>query len=178
MKRSVVRFAACAFAAMALLTPCHVTEGDTRQRQIIVRIDDVPGGPVVTVKNAPSGYDIYMGPLVSNDAIEYGGIITIYSVDTQDTIDPGNNGWRFVDPNLPANSPSNATDIVWLQHNDGGDRSLQVGYNTLKHVADGYYRNPAYTGFDDLAGPAINKWFTVYSDKTILLQFNPHKPVR
>jgi len=161
------------FAAFELLFPCSLLEARSR-KQIIVRIDDVSvGPPVVTVQNAPNDWELYTGPAVADPTIEDGGIITLFGVDPYGNINPGDAGVRFVDPKLPANATSNATDIVWIQHDWNGDGSLQIGFNTRE---DGkYYLNPALT-VDGNAGPAKNQWVTVYSDKILVLQFNPHTP--
>ncbi len=145
-----------------------------RRRPIVVLIDDVDNGPpVVRVRRAPNGYDLYTGPLVANPDIEDGGIITLYGVDTFGSINPSNSGWRFVDPALPVDAENNATDIVWVDH-DPVTGDLRVGFNTVE--AEGVrYRNPLYH-FDDSAGFARNRWATVYRDSTIRVRFKSRLP--
>jgi hypothetical protein len=174
MKNVMFRVASCTIAVIALLYPGNDMAARS-PRPIVVRIDDVPDGPpVVTVSGAPNGWNLYTGPLVANPSYEDGGIITLFGVNPYGEIDTGDGGWRFVDQRLPADSQSNATDIVWIQHDWNGDGSLQVGFNTIED--GGYYRNPDYLAIDANAGPATNRWVTIYSDSTLLLKFRPRYP--
>lgn len=174
MKRIHVVMMFSAFAVYSMLCPSSLMEARPTRR-ITVRIDDVPNGaPVVTVLGAPDGWDLYTGPDIANPDIEDGGIITLFGVDQSGSINPDDGGWRFVDPSLPADEYYNATDIVWIQHDIYGDGDLQVAFNTRE---DGlHYVNPEYTTTDVSAGPATNKWVTVYSDSTITVQFRARTP--
>ena len=168
---------ASVLSVIACELPGHAMAGRrSRSKQIVVRIDDTENGaPTVTVKGAPNGYDLYTGPLVADPAIEDGGLITLYGVDQFGPINPSGNGWRFIDPSLPIDATSNATDIVWIDHDTTifGNGDLQIGFNTRND--GGYYINPLYS-VDDSAGPATDKWVTVYTDRTIKVQFKAHAP--
>lgn len=177
MKRFHMLIVLCAVTLFASPFTYTLNAGKQRTRRpIVVSIDDSRPGraPKVTVQNDPNGYDIYTGIEVAYPDIEYGGIITLYGVDVFGNIDPGDNGWRFVDPSLPPETFRNATDIVWLQHDWSGTGTLQVGFNS--RFDGGYYINPEYLSFDEYGGTAINKWYTVYADSTIVVRMNPGTP--
>lgn len=149
--------------------PVRFVELETESRIVISINDRAIGLPEVKVEGAPNGYDINTGPLVNNPAVEDGALITLFGVDTYGSILDW--GGRFVDPSLPADAFLNALDIVWVQHDYsgplfGGD--LQVGFNS--RFPGGWYRNPLYTGEDNL-GPVSSKWQTVYSSSTLVIRF-------
>ncbi len=82
-----------ALAVLTLVLPCSIMAAP-----IIVAINDAPNGPpVIQVLGAPHGYDIYTGDCVNTAGIEEGALITLFGVDTSDSI-PDWSG-RFVIPN-------------------------------------------------------------------------------
>jgi len=176
MRKSQVAIAFSGLAAVALIFSSSLMAAKPA-KPILVRIDDTPDGPPkITVKGAPDGYDVYTGLEVANPDIEDGGLITLFGVDQGGLINPSGSGWRFVDATLPSDTVFNATDIVWIDHDFllFGDGDLQIGFNTRE---DGlYYRNPDLVDFDDNAGPATNKWVTVYADATIVVEFKSRTP--
>ena len=145
-------------------------ELETERGPIVVSINDrAVGPPEVRVENAPNGYDLNTGPLVNNSAVEDGALITLFGMDSYGSI--ADWGGRFVDPALPADAFYNALDIVWVQHDFGGpffSGDLQVGFNS--RFPGGWYRNPLYTGEENL-GPVSSKWKTVYSSATLVIRF-------
>ncbi len=174
-------------SAIALLV---MLSGNLWAKPIVVRINDVPNAaPVIQVHGAPNGYDIYIGDLVNNPAVEDGAIITLFGVDQAGTI-PDWTG-RFMDPrpweSLPplySSNPSDpvnyrqyvtALDIVWVQHDVDGpffNGDLQVGFNSA--FPGTWYRNPGFHNENENLGPVTDNWVTVYSDETLIVQFKPH----
>ena len=165
MKRITQTLKSSALAFLALLLPCSLIASP-----VIVRINDVPrAAPVITVLNAPQGYDLYTGPGVADPSIEDGAIITLIGVDREGLIPEV--GGRFLDPRLPADAERNAIDILWFQHDVDGpffNGDLQVGFNSA--FPGVYYGNPDLIGDFNL-GPVTNKWVTVYADDIIVIQF-------
>ena len=173
MRNMNLTIVSCTILAFAFQSPCYLMAEEHVDR-IVVLIDDVDeGAPVVTVRRAPNGYDLYTGPLIANPEIEDGGLITLYGVDQLGTINPSGNGWRFVDPLLPIDAQRNATDIVWIDH-DPVTGDLRVGFNTVE--AEGVrYTNPLYHS-DESADVARERWATVYKDDTIKVRFKSRLP--
>src|SRR6266852_1231737 len=113
-----------ALAVLTLVLPCSIMAAP-----IIVAINDAPNGPpVIQVLGAPHGYDIYTGDCVNTAGIEEGALITLFGVDTSDSI-PDWSG-RFVIPNAP-NQYRAGVDIVWVQH-DNLDACNLFGNNDLQ----------------------------------------------
>jgi hypothetical protein len=136
----------------------------------VVRIRDVAGSaPVIDVIGAPFGYNIYVGPLVTNPEIEQGALINLLGLDQAGNVPDG--GWRFVDPGLSPGSSRNALHIIWVTHDHSGplcNGDLQIGYNSV--LPGHYYANPAHTQDQDLGAPQRD-WVTIYSGETLVLQF-------
>jgi hypothetical protein len=136
----------------------------------VVRIRDVVGSaPVIEVIGAPLGYNIYVGPLVTNPEIEHGALIDLLGMDQAGMLPE--QGWRFVDPGLSPGTSRNALHIIWITHDHSGplcNGDLQVGYNSV--LPGHYYANPAHTQDKDLGAPSQD-WTTIYSSQTLVLQF-------
>jgi hypothetical protein len=141
---------------------------------IVVRIiSPAQGPPLIEAVGAPLGYNVYIGPLVNNPAVEDGALINLFGVDPSGAIP--DLGWRFVDPSLPADANRNALDIVWITHDDSGpfgNGDLQIGFNRAR--PGHYYANPIHTQ-DKSLGPVPHKWVTVYSSDTLVLLFKSRK---
>lgn len=139
---------------------------------ITVRIQELDDGPHrIEVANAPHGYNIYVGPLVNNAAVEHGALINLLGVDSNGSI--ADQGWRLVDPNLPPQATRNGLHILWIGHDHSGPFSngdLQVGVNSA--FPGRHYANPIHTN-DKSLGPVVYDWITVYSDDTLVLLFKP-----
>lgn len=148
---------------------------------IRVRINDVPNAPpVIQVKGAPGGFDIYRGELVADPAIEDGALITLFGVDRAGTI--ADWAGRFTVPDAPLWYRS-AVDIVWVEHDVMGPfglGDLQIGFNSA-HPGT-YYFNPELvdpeTGelfiADEDLGPVTDNWVVVYADETVVVEVKPH----
>jgi hypothetical protein len=175
MKRIHLVVVAGALAVCGLLFPGGLTAKPVKRPQpIVVQIDAAAhGGPRITVKGDPNGYDVTTPPGIVDPAIEEGGLITLFGVDQFGPINPGDNGWRFINPCLPADAYRNATDIVWIQHDWYVTGNLQVAFDS--RTDGGYYVNPEYTN-DASAGPATNRWVTVYADDTIVVEYRAGAP--
>jgi hypothetical protein len=141
----------------------------------VVRIRDVPGrAPIIEVIGAPLGYNIYVGPLVTNPEVEQGALINLLGVDQAGELPE--QGWRFVDPGLSPGTPRNALHIIWVAHDHSGplfNGDLQIGYNSV--LPGHYYANPAHTQDKDLGAPR-HDWTTIYSSKALLLEFKKDPP--
>ena len=124
---------------------------------------------------APSGYNIYVGPLVNNPEIEHGALINLLGVDQSGSIPE--QGWRFVDSSLPAAAVRNGLQIIWITHDNSGpfcNGDLQIGFNSA--FPGRHYANPIHTNDKNLGTPA-DEWTTVYSDDSLILLFKAdHKP--
>ena len=73
----------------------------------VVRIREVAGSaPIIEVIGAPFGYNIYVGPLVTNPEVEQGALINLLGVDQECEVPE--QGWRFVDPSLSPGASRNA----------------------------------------------------------------------
>jgi len=165
-----------ALGLLAALLPCSLLA-----QPIVIRINDVPNAPpVIQVKGAPNGYDIYTGELVADPAIEDGALITLIGVDQAGSI-PDWAG-RFVVPEAPEWYRT-AVDIVWVEHDTAGplgNGDLQVGFNSA--FPGTYYLNPGLvnpaTGLplneDDNLGLVTDKWVKVYANETLVVFFKPH----
>lgn len=148
---------------------------------IRVRINDVPHAPpVIQVKGAPNGFDIYTGELVAGPAIEDGALITLFGVDRAGTI--ADWAGRFTVPDAPLWYRS-GVDIVWVEHDVMGPfrmGDLQIGFNSA-HPATYYFSpqlvNPE-TGelliADEDLGPVTDNWVVVYADETVVVEVKPH----
>jgi hypothetical protein len=148
---------------------------------IRVRINDVPNSPpVIQVKGAPEGFDVYTGDLVADPAIEDGALITLFGVDRAGTI--ADWAGRFTVPDAPLWFRS-AVDIVWVEHDVIGPfglGDLQIGFNSA-HPGT-YYFNPELvnpeTGElfipDEDLGPVTDNWVVVYADETVVVEVKPH----
>ncbi len=138
----------------------------------VVRIEDqAEKAPAIEVLGAPGGHNIYVGPLVNNPAVEHGALINLLGID-QGCLIP-EQGWRFVDPNLPEDATRNALHIIWITHDRSGpfgNGDLQIGFNSI--FLGNHYANPIHTTDKNL-GPGTNQWFTVYTDETLVLLFKP-----
>jgi len=163
-----------ALALLTLALPCSLMAGPT-----IVQIDaSHEGAPTTTVLDS-EGYNVYVGPLVSIPAVEYGALVDLFGVDNY--YYPGSQiadrDWWFTDPRAP--DPTHASVfIVWIDHDYGdyyngyygpfysGD--LRIGFN--EHKPGGYYRTPVN------AAPIQSNWVTLYSDATLVLKFKGFKP--
>ncbi len=124
---------------------------------------------MIQVVGAPFGHNVYVGPLVNNPEIEHGALINLLRVDPSGSIPE--QGWRFVDPSLPAAAVLNALQIVWITHDYSGpfcNGDLQIGFNSA--FPGRHYANPAHTKDKNL-GPPADQWTTVYSDSTLILLF-------
>jgi len=167
-----------ALALLSLLLPCSLMAGP-----ITILIDaSFQGSPTTTVLNS-EGYNIYVGPGVSNPAFEYGALVDLLGVDSW--FEPPyqsvilDQGWRFTDPKAPDQTRS-AVYIIWISHDFGGPLytgDLQVGFNSRK-PGTGYYGTPGPNpppGADVNAGPVRSNWVTLYSDATLVLQFKGYK---
>ena len=136
----------------------------------VVRIEDqAERPPVIEVLGAPGGHNIYVGPLVNNTALERGALINLLGVDQESLI--AEQGWRFVDPNLPEDATRNALNIIWIAHDRSGpfgNGDLQIGFNSV--LLGHHYANPIHTTDKNL-GPGTNQWVTVYADEALVLLF-------
>jgi hypothetical protein len=168
-----------ASAWLAVLLPCSLLAGP-----IVVRINDLqyPSPPEVEVDGAPNGWNFCacadLG--IIDPSNEDGGVITLFGVDRNGSInEPGECGWRFLDPSLPASTCKSAVDIVWIQHDFFGpfyNGDLQIAFNSA--LPGRYYSNPAVciTGCPDVSlGPLTYKWQTVYADATVVVLFKAQK---
>ena len=182
MKHSLLARTVCrtlkssALALLAVLLPCSLLA-----QPIVIRINDVPNAPpVIQVKGAPNGYDLYTGEFVADPAIEDGALITLIGVDQAGSI-PDWAG-RFVVPEAPLWYRT-AVDIVWVEHDilgPLGKGDLQVGFNSA--FPGTYYFNPGLinpaTGLplneDDNLGLVTDQWVQVYADETLVVLFKPH----
>lgn len=160
--------------AVAVSLPCSLLAGPT-----VIRIDaSHEGAPTTEVLNSET-YNLYVGPLVSDPATEYGALVNLLGADNY--YSPGSLiadlEWRFTDPK--ALDPTRAAVyIVWIDHDYGDDLNgyygpfysgdLRVGFNQKKPGA-GYYRTVN-------AAPIQSNWVTLYSDATLVLQFKGFKP--
>jgi len=142
---------------------------------IVVRIEDSTDGPPgVEVVGSPAGHNIYVGPLVNNPDYERGALINLLGVDAEGLIP--DQGWRLLDPALPADATRNSLHILWITHDSSGPFSngdLQIGFNSV--FSGHHFANPIHTR-DKSLGPVANRWFTVYSDEVLLLLFKPCDP--
>jgi hypothetical protein len=138
----------------------------------VVRIEDqAEKPPMIEVRAAPGGHNIYVGPLVNNATLEHGALINLLGVD-QEALIP-DQGWRFVDPSLPEDATRNALHIIWIAHDRSGPFSngdLQIGFNSV--FPGHHYANPLHTADKNL-GPGTDQWVTVYTDETLVLLFKP-----
>jgi hypothetical protein len=138
----------------------------------VVRIEDLgQAQPRIEVTGSPNGYNIYVGPLVSNAKVEHGALINLLGVDLTSSIP--DQGWRLVDPALPPDATRNGLYILWLGHDHDGPLSngdLQVGFNSV--FSGRHYANPIHTRDTNL-GPAKSDWMTVYSSESLVLLFKP-----
>ena len=162
-----------ALAVFASLLTCSLMAGP-----IIVRISDIANGPPeVEVDGAPSGFDFCtcIGSIV-DPAVEDGGIITLFGVDTFGSInEPDECGWRFLDPTFPPGTLHVAVDIIWIQHDYSGpfgNGDLQIAFDSA--LPGHTYANTA--GCDVSLGPLTYKWQTVYADDTVVVLFKAQKP--
>jgi hypothetical protein len=177
--RKLSRQFAVSMLALLLLGAASSLEADP----IVVRINDLayPHPPEVEVENAPQGWSFCpcadLG--VINPANEDGGLITLFGVDRNGSInEPDESGWRLLDPSLPAGTCMSAIDIVWIQHDFSGpffNGDLQVAFNSA-HPGH-YYQNPdVCPQFGDASlGPVTYKWQTVYKSPTLIVQFKGHR---
>ncbi len=137
---------------------------------ITVRIEDSRSGPPrIEVVGSPAGYNIYVGPLVTNPAVEHGALINLLGVDSHGTIP--DRGWRLIDPDLPEEAARNGLHVLWITHDGAGPFSngdLQIGFNSA--LPGRHYANPVHSK-DKSLGPTTNHWITVYSDDILLLLF-------
>ena len=166
-------------ALLILLLPCSLMAGP-----IVIKINDLANGPPeVEVDGAPNGYSFCTCADLGfiDPANEDGGVITLFGVDTYGSInEPGECGWRFLDPTLPQPTCPSAVDIVWIQHDYYGpfyNGDLQIAFNSA--LPGHYYRNPAVcpTGCPDIGlGPLTYKWQVVYADDTVVVLFKAQKP--
>src|SRR5437899_9988894 len=166
-------------ALLILLLPCSLLAAP-----IIVKISDLANGPPeVEVDGAPNGYDFCTCADLGfiDPANEDGGVITLFGVDRNGSInEPGECGWRFLDPSLPQPTCVSAVDIVWIQHDYYGpfyNGDLQIAFNSA--FPGHYYRNPdgCSTGCPDVSlGPLTYKWQVVYADDTVVVLFKAQKP--
>src|SRR5438876_1824709 len=165
-------------ALLILLLPCSLLAGP-----IIVKISDLAvGPPEVEVDGAPYGYDFCtcadLG--IIDPANEDGGVITLFGVDRNGSInEPGECGWRFLDPKLAQPTCASAVDIVWIQHDYYGpfyNGDLQIAFNSA--LPGHYYRNPDVcpAGCDVSLGPLTYKWQVVYADATVVVLFKAQRP--
>jgi len=166
-------------ALVVLSLPCSLMAGPT-----VIQIDaSHEGAPTTTVLNSEA-YNIYVGPGVSNPAVEYGALVDLLGVDSWyeppfQSVIP-DQAWRFTDPKAPDQTHS-AVYIIWISHDYGGplwSGDLQVGFNSHK-PGTGYYTTPGPNpppGADVNAGPVRSNWVTLYSDATLVLQFKGFKP--
>jgi hypothetical protein len=136
----------------------------------IVRIELPPiGAPLIEVIGSPFGYNIYVGPLVNNTEIEYGALVNLLGVDQSGSIPE--QGWRFIDPALPADALRNGLYILWVTHDYSGpfcSGDIQVGFNSA--LPGHHYANPTHTKDQNL-GAATNEWTTLHSNDTLTLLF-------
>ncbi len=116
MKKARNMIKSSAVALITLLLPGYLLASP-----IIVRISDLryPNPPEVEVDGAPNGWSFCtcanLGTI--DPANEDGGVITLFGVDTYGSInEPGECGWRFLDPSIPQPTCPSAVDIVWIQH--------------------------------------------------------------
>ena len=141
---------------------------------IVVRINSLAEGPPqIEAVGTPLGYNIYVGPLVNTSAVEDGALINLFGVDPSGAIP--DQGWRFVDPSLPADANRNALVILWITRDHSGpfgSGDLQIGFNRAR--PGHYYASPIHT-HDKSLGPVPHKWVTVYSDDTLVLLFKLRK---
>jgi len=166
------------FVLLLLLLPCSLMASP-----IVVMISDLANSPPeVEVNGAPYGWNFCtcadLG--IIDPANEDGGVITLFGVDTYGSInEPGECGWRFLDPKLPQPNCPSAVDIVWIQHDYSGpfyNGDLQIAFNSA--LPGHYYRNPAVcpTGCPDVSlGPLTYKWQVVYADATVVVLFKAQK---
>ncbi len=136
-----------------------------------------------TIALGPNGYDFCTCADLGfiDPANEDGGVITLFGVDRNGSInEPGECGWRFLDPKLAQPTCASAVDIVWIQHDYYGpfyNGDLQIAFNSA--LPGHYYRNPDVcpTGCPDVGlGPLTYKWQTVYADDTVVVLFKAQKP--
>jgi len=136
----------------------------------VIRIEDTADGPPkIEVIDAPFGHNIYVGPLVSDAAVEHGGLINLLGVDSAGSIP--DQGWRMVDPKLPEDSIRNGLHVFWITHDHTGPLctgDLQVGFNTI--LPGRHYANPIHTK-DKSLGPVAANWVRIYSDDDLELLF-------
>jgi hypothetical protein len=147
--------------AAGVLLPCSLIAAP-----IVVTINDVPNAaPVIKVRGAPNGYDIYTGENVADPAKEDGALITLFGVDQGGDI-PDWEG-RFVVPTAP-NPLRTAVDIVWVEHDFDlfGNGDLRVGFNSA-HPGT-YYRTVNSLGL------VTDNWVEVYASDTLVVRFKPH----
>ena len=166
-----------AIALITLLLPGYLLAGP-----IIVRINDLryPNAPEVEVDGAPNGWN-FCTCGIDTPGFEDGGLIRLFGVDRNGSInEPGECGWRFLDPAIPQPTCASAVDIIWIQHDFSGpyfNGDLQVAFNS-NHPGN-YYRNPAVcpTGCPDASlGPLTYRWQVVYADATVVVLFKAQKP--
>ncbi len=155
--------------AAAVLLPVSLMAGP-----IVVSINDVPNGrPVIQVKGAPNGYDLYTGEAVATPGVEEGALITLIGVNNWfEDPDAYLDDWegRFVIPEAP-NPARTAVDIVWVEHNWDDPLSplfgdLRVGFDSA--LAGAYYRTVNSLGL------VTDNWVTVYANDTLVVRFKPH----
>lgn len=164
--------------------------------QIVISINDVPNGaPVIQVKGAPNGFDVYTGEGVADPAVEDGALITLFGVNQcPDPESPPEGtlpdwGGRFMDPRpwetLPPWYPlpdgenyrylRTAVDIIWVQHDVElfGNGDLQVGFNSS--FPGTWYYIPELWFIDEVnLGPVTNNWVTVYANDLLVIRYKPH----
>lgn len=118
---------------------------------------------------APHGHNVYVGPLVNNPSVESGALINLLGVDSSGSLP--DQGWRFVDPDLPSEVARNCLYVLWITHDHGGplnNGDLQIGFN--RSFLGRHYANPMHTTDRNL-GPVANKWVTIHSDNILVLLF-------
>lgn len=142
---------------------------------ILVRIKSLAEGPpLIEAVGAPQGYNIYVGPLINNPAVEEGALINLFGVDHGGAI--SDQGWRFLDPSMAPDANLNALGILWITHDHAGpfaSGDLQIGFNRARPGR--HYANPIHT-HDQNLGPATNRWVTVYADDTLVVRLKSAKP--
>ena len=179
MKKSRNLIKSSALALLTLALPTYLLASP-----IIVRISDLryPNPPEVEVDGAPNGWSFCTCADIGiiDPANEDGGVINLFGVDSYGSInEPGECGWRFLNPTIPQPTCPSAVDIVWIQHDYNGplyNGDLQIAFNSA--LPGHYYRNPAVcpTGCPDVSlGPLTYKWQVVYADATVVVLFKAQK---
>jgi hypothetical protein len=171
MKKFSHSIRATIFALVIMSLPCSLMAGP-----IVVKIKDLAvGPPEVEVDGAPNGWN-FCECGINTPGVEDGGLITLVGVDTGGSInEPGECGWRFLDPTIQQPACASAVDIVWIQHADSGLGDLQIGFNSA--LPGHYYANPDVCGSscDVSLGPLTYKWQVVYSSPTVVVLFKAQK---